>query len=65
MSTDKEYFMSDYKPKWWECRLPFNIVLSLSVGSTMFDFAFWDSYEIISIGVFWVHLEILIFRRRR
>ena len=53
-----------YKPNWYEKRLPFYIDVSLSIGSTMFDFCFWQLPEILSIGAFWVHLDIQVGGRR-
>ncbi len=47
-----------YVPKWYEKRLPFHLDVSINIGSTMFDFSFWNLPEVLSIGVFWIHLDI-------
>lgn len=47
-----------YSPPWYHKRLPFHVDISLSIGSTMFDFCFWQLPEVLSIGIFWVHLDI-------
>lgn len=51
-------------PPWWQKRLPFTINVSLMIGSTMFDFCLWKLPEVLSIGIFWVHLDIQIDGRR-
>lgn len=33
-------------------------VCSMGFGSTMFDFAFLNGDEILSVGIFWIHFEI-------
>ena len=53
-----------YSPPWYHKRLPFHFDVSLSIGSTMFDFCFWQLPEVLSIGVFWVHLDIMVGGRR-
>lgn len=53
-----------YIPPWYHARLPFHIDISLNIGSTMFDFCFWNLPEVLSIGVFWIHLDIQVGGRR-
>ena len=59
-----ERISPQYKQKWYEVRLPFHIDISLNIGSTMFDFCFWQLPEVLSIGIFWIHLDIQIGGRR-
>lgn len=47
-------------PPWYHKRLPFHVDISLSIGSTMFDFCFWQLPEVLSIGIFWIHLDIQV-----
>jgi len=53
-----------FKPPWWQSRLPFHVDVSISLGSTMFDFCFWNLPEVLSIGILWIHLDIQVGGRR-
>jgi len=53
-----------FTPPWWQTRLPFHLDISLNIGSTMFDFCFWRFLEVLSIGIFWIHLDIQVGGRR-
>jgi len=55
-----ERISPQYKPPRWQSRLPFHVDISLSLGSTMFDFCFWQLPEILSIGILWIHFDIQV-----
>ncbi len=57
-------YSEKYRQKWYDIRLPFYIDVSLNIGSTMFDFCFWQLPEVLSIGIFWIHLDIHVGGRR-